>query len=88
MITAIASLVSASAFTPSARVARSSALKMSFDNEIGALPPTGYWDPLGLSADGDAAKFKNFREIELKHGRVAMLAVTGYLAQVIKYYYY
>ena len=55
---------------------------MQFDNEIGALPPTGYWDPLGLSADGDAEKFKNYREIELKHGRVAMLAVTGYLVQV------
>ena len=35
-------------------MARSSALKMSFENELGALPPTGYWDPLGLSAAGDA----------------------------------
>lgn len=32
-------------------------------------------------ADGDAEKFKYYREAELKHGRVAMLAVTGYIIQ-------
>jgi hypothetical protein len=75
---------------------------MSFENEIGVLPPIGYWDPLGntiflfvnslfysnnsnysigLAADGDAEKFKLYRTAELKHGRVAMLAVTGYIVQ-------
>lgn len=37
------------------------------------------WDPLGIIADGDQAKFDLFRECEIVHGRVAMLAVTGYL---------
>lgn len=37
------------------------------------------WDPLGIIADGDQAKFDLFRECEITHGRVAMLAVTGYL---------
>ena len=34
-----------------------------------------------MVADGDAEKFKFYREVELKHGRVAMLAVTGYIIQ-------
>ena len=36
---------------------------------------------IGLSADGDAAKFAQFREAELKHGRVSQLAVLGYIVQ-------
>lgn len=38
---------------------------------------------LGLVADGDAEKFKNYREVELKHGRVAMLAVLGWIIQEV-----
>lgn len=58
---------------------RSASLKMSYENEIGALPPVGFWDPLGLSAGIDEDTFKKYRTAELKHGRVAMLAVTGYI---------
>jgi hypothetical protein len=36
---------------------------------------------IGFVADGDAAKFKYYREAELKHGRVAQLAVFGYIVQ-------
>jgi len=39
----------------------------------------GLWDPLQLLADGNEAKFNALRERELKHGRVSMLAVVGYL---------
>jgi hypothetical protein len=56
---------------------------MSFEDEIGVLPPVGYWDPLGLASDSDAAVFARRRAVELKHGRVAMLAVTGYLVQEV-----
>jgi light-harvesting complex I chlorophyll a/b binding protein 1 len=35
----------------------------------------------GLVADGDAKKFRLYREVEIKHGRVAMAAVLGYLIQ-------
>ena len=77
-----ASLLSVAAFSPAARMSsRSSALKMSFEGELGALPPVGYWDPLGLAADGDKAKFDRRREVEMKHGRVSQLAVLGYIAQ-------
>lgn len=37
------------------------------------------WDPLGILAEGDQDTFDLFRECEIKHGRVAMLAVVGYL---------
>ena len=32
-------------------------------------------------ADGDQAKFDRLRYVELKHGRISMLAVLGYLGQ-------
>merc|ERR1712151_805407 len=28
-----------------------------FENELGVQAPAGYWDPLGLSSDGDAENF-------------------------------
>jgi hypothetical protein len=39
----------------------------------------GLWDPLKLISDGNQEKFDALREREIKHGRVAMLAVVGYL---------
>ena len=60
-------------------MARSSALKMSFESEIGAQPPLGFWDPLGLLTDADEARFARLREVETKHGRISMLAILGHL---------
>ena len=37
----------------------------------------------GLSADGNQEVFDRRRAVEIKHGRVAMLAVTGYLIQAV-----
>jgi len=69
-----------SAFAPSARVARaSSQLTASFENEIGAQAPLGYWDPLNFCLDQDQERFDRLRYVELKHGRIAMLAVLGYI---------
>jgi hypothetical protein len=39
----------------------------------------GLWDPLKLISDGNQEKFDALREREIKHGRVSMLAVVGYL---------
>merc|ERR1719210_232777 len=50
-----------------------------FENELGIQPPFGFWDPLGLSKDGDADIFRRRRETELKHGRVSMIACIGYI---------
>merc|ERR1740123_1684957 len=50
-----------------------------FENELGVQAPVGFWDPLGLAADGNLEKFKRRREIEIKHGRISMLATMGYI---------
>merc|ERR1711953_1131726 len=54
-----------------------------FENELGAQEPVGFWDPLGLAADGDAATFTRRRESEIKHGRICMLATMGYITPEI-----
>ena len=51
----------------------------SVDTIPGALPPAGVFDPLGFAAKADANTLKRYREAELTHGRVAMLAVLGFL---------
>eukprot|EP00418_Pyrodinium_bahamense_P084819 CAMPEP_0179058798 /NCGR_PEP_ID=MMETSP0796-20121207/25031_1 /TAXON_ID=73915 /ORGANISM="Pyrodinium bahamense, Strain pbaha01" /LENGTH=225 /DNA_ID=CAMNT_0020755551 /DNA_START=53 /DNA_END=727 /DNA_ORIENTATION=+ len=54
-----------------------------FSKELGACPPLGFWDPLGLSEFDDpavaVAQFKRRRVIEIQHGRVSMLACIGYI---------
>jgi hypothetical protein len=69
-------LVSASAFVPSNISFSKSALK-AFEDELGAQPPLGFFDPLGLVADGDQEKFDRLRYTEVKHGRICMLAFLG-----------
>jgi hypothetical protein len=49
------------------------------DTIPGALAPTGPWDPFNLATKADANLLKRYREAELAHGRVAMLAVVGFL---------
>jgi len=55
-----------------------------FENELGVQAPAGFWDPLGFTKSGDAASFRRRRYVELKHGRVSMLACLGYISA---YYY-
>ena len=73
-------LATAAAFAPAKQAASSTALK-AFEDALGAQPPLGFYDPLGLVSNGDQAKFDRLREVELKHGRISMLAVVGYLVQ-------
>lgn len=40
----------------------------------GAIPPLGYFDPLGVTAKIEESRLKYIREAELQHGRVAMLS--------------
>lgn len=72
---------SAVAFTPASKLSTSSTQLAAkpFSDALGAMPPLGLFDPLGLVADGNQERFDLLRERELKHGRVAMLAVAGYL---------
>mmetsp|Transcript_123078 Transcript_123078/g.330588 ORF Transcript_123078/g.330588 Transcript_123078/m.330588 type:complete len:400 (+) Transcript_123078:3-1202(+) len=55
-----------------------------FEGSVGDQEPLGFWDPAGFTKDGDVEKFKRRREVELKHGRVSMLATIGYI--VPEYY--
>lgn len=76
----IASLIAgAAAFAPVQQKATTTALNMAFEDELGAQAPLGFFDPLGLVADGDQEKFDRLRYVEIKHGRICMLGVVGYL---------
>merc|ERR1719334_1353024 len=50
-----------------------------FENELGVQDPVGFWDPVGFTSDGDLLAFKRRRCVELKHGRICMLATMGYI---------
>jgi hypothetical protein len=73
---AIASYVDAFGMNPKAPLRTKSSLKMAIvdPNMPGQLAPTGFFDPLGLSKNIDESELRKWREAELKHGRVAMLA--------------
>lgn len=58
---------------------RSAALTMSFADELGAQAPLGYWDPFDFLKGASQAKFDRLRSVELKHGRISMLAILGHL---------
>eukprot|EP00629_Pelagomonadales_sp_RCC1024_P017539 CAMPEP_0119260348 /NCGR_PEP_ID=MMETSP1329-20130426/777_1 /TAXON_ID=114041 /ORGANISM="Genus nov. species nov., Strain RCC1024" /LENGTH=324 /DNA_ID=CAMNT_0007259771 /DNA_START=175 /DNA_END=1150 /DNA_ORIENTATION=- len=45
----------------------------------GALAPMGQWDPAGFTATASPNDIRRYREAETQHGRVAMLAVVGFL---------
>uniref|UniRef100_A0A6U3TIK4 Plastid light harvesting protein n=1 Tax=Octactis speculum TaxID=3111310 RepID=A0A6U3TIK4_9STRA len=52
----------------------------------GAMPPVGYFDPWGLADMGTPETLAWFRAAELKHGRVCMAAVTGWLVNAAGIY--
>mmetsp|Transcript_10367 Transcript_10367/g.17170 ORF Transcript_10367/g.17170 Transcript_10367/m.17170 type:complete len:211 (-) Transcript_10367:162-794(-) len=70
---------SAAAFAPAQTGARSTSLNaFSAESLPGALAPMGFFDPLGFAEKADEATMKRYREAEVTHGRVAMLAVIGF----------
>ena len=73
-----AAVGSAAAFAP-VQQGRVATAVNSYENELGVLDPVGYWDPCGLAKNIDQDTFDQYRAAELKHGRVAQLAVIGYI---------
>lgn len=71
-------LASAAAFAPTQQKASSTSLK-AFADELGAQPPLGFFDPLGILKNANQERFNRLREVEIKHGRICMLAVVGNL---------
>jgi len=53
------------------------AISMKIEGMVGDCAPLGFFDPLGFSKDASPETMKKYREAELKHGRVAMLACFG-----------
>merc|ERR1719499_2661856 len=51
------------------------------EEQFGACEPLGFFDPLGFSTAADESYFRGLRTAELKHGRVAMIAATGFYAE-------
>eukprot|EP00551_Chaetoceros_affinis_P002056 CAMPEP_0203661288 /NCGR_PEP_ID=MMETSP0088-20131115/59533_1 /ASSEMBLY_ACC=CAM_ASM_001087 /TAXON_ID=426623 /ORGANISM="Chaetoceros affinis, Strain CCMP159" /LENGTH=293 /DNA_ID=CAMNT_0050523951 /DNA_START=27 /DNA_END=908 /DNA_ORIENTATION=- len=75
----LALAASASAFSPVPANRASTAVKASAEGMPGILDPVGFFDPLGLAEKATDATLKRYREAELAHGRVSMLAVIGFL---------
>lgn len=63
------------------KAASSTSLQMALDDMPGVTAPVGKFDPLSLATTGSDETLAWFRAAELKHGRVAMLATTGYIVQ-------
>jgi len=78
---AIVSLLigSAVSFTPQQQITQSSTSLSAFESELGAQKPLGFWDPLNLLDEVDQDRFNRLRYVEIKHGRIAMLAVLGHI---------
>ena len=53
--------------------------KFNVKEMAGITDPLGFFDPAGFATDASEGKIRFYREVELKHGRVAMLASLGFL---------
>ena len=71
------------ALAPAMAPARSSSVAMQGAFDVKAMPgiaaPLGFFDPLGFTEGASEGKIKFYREAEIKHGRVAMLASLGFV---------
>ena len=78
-----ATVASAAAFSPASQMSRSTALNMGdarSPDGLGVDPgPLDLFDPLGLLDDSDG--FARRRAVEIKHGRISMLAFIGMMVQ-------
>ena len=73
----LATLVaSAAAFAP-AQTGKATTALNAFETELGAQPPLGFFDPLGLLDSADQERFDRLRYVEIKHGRISQLAFLG-----------
>eukprot|EP00972_Heterocapsa_arctica_P082952 12223428-Heterocapsa_arctica.AAC.1 len=55
-----------------------------YENAVGVSSLVGFWDSLGLTASGNVFDYNRRKEVELKHGRVAMFVILGYIT--LEYY--
>ncbi|KAK1732931.1 fucoxanthin-chlorophyll a-c binding protein [Skeletonema marinoi] len=71
-----AAVASAAAFAP-VQTGKATTSLNAFENELGAQPPLGFYDPFGMLDDADQERFDRLRYVEIKHGRISQLAFLG-----------
>ena len=49
-------------------------------SDSGIQEPVGFWGPFALSSTGDVSTHKQRRTVELRRGRLYMIAAMGYIA--------
>merc|ERR1719305_226387 len=78
---AITGFAPAAGFAPALQ---RSSVRMGVESMEGVGPETGgkVWDPLGLADLGSEKTLNFFRHAEIKHGRVAMAAMVGFLVHI------
>jgi len=76
----LSAIASAAAFAPASQTQPLSVLsaKADYADDIGVVAPLGIWDPSSKLDLCDADEVARLRGVELKHGRISMLAVVGY----------
>jgi len=77
----VSAIAGAAAFAPAQQGQINTALsstKVEYANEVGVVAPLGVWDPTSHLEKG-RDEFERLRALEIKHGRVCMLGVVGYL---------
>ena len=73
-----AALKAAEAAEERERQATLSAPAFDVQGLAGISAPLGFWDPAGFSNGTPETKMRFYREVEIKHSRVAMLAAVGF----------
>ncbi|KAL3774546.1 hypothetical protein ACHAWO_003997 [Cyclotella atomus] len=69
--------------SPLPKLAKATTSLRAFEDELGAQPPLGFFDPFGmLSGDCTQERFDRLRYVEIKHGRIAQLAFLGQIVTV------
>jgi hypothetical protein len=61
------------------RAARTAMQAFDVKELAGITAPLGFFDPVGFTTDKSEGKIRFYREVELKHGRLGMLAALGFL---------
>mmetsp|Transcript_11305 Transcript_11305/g.12905 ORF Transcript_11305/g.12905 Transcript_11305/m.12905 type:complete len:216 (+) Transcript_11305:70-717(+) len=71
----------AASFAPIANPKQHNTALNAFENELGAQRPLGFWDPLNFISGPEVTqeRFDRLRYVEIKHGRISMLAFLGHV---------
>jgi hypothetical protein len=77
----------AAAFAPAPTQRVGSSVSLTLDELGGGTPPLKNYDPFNLAEFGSDETLLWFRAAELKHGRCAMVATTGYLLNAAGFHF-